>query len=112
MLPRADLLDRLQRPDVPADVRRWVTGLVLDAMTPSERRAERDRWLRAAGALVTGAPWSRARALHELAIELASALPVDPEPSTARGAIAMALLVTPGRVPSLKTIGRVMVTIA
>lgn len=111
-MDRGALLERLRRPDVPGDVRRWVIGLVVDAMKPSQRRDERDRWLRAAGALVAGAPWTRARQLHALALELSRALPVDPEPLTARGCVAAALLACPGPVPSLKTIGRVMNTIA
>jgi hypothetical protein len=94
--------------DVPVDVRRWVLGLLHEAMTPSQRRRERDRWLRAAAALTPGARWTRARELHAMALEVASALPTTPDPHTVRGCVATAALLCPGRTPSAKTISRVL----
>src|SRR6185312_14623292 len=104
MLDRAYLARLLAAP-LDADVRAWVLSLVVASMTPSERREERDRWIRAAAALVPGAAWTRARRLHAIAAELARALPVAFDANTARGCMAAALLACPGGTPSVKTIG-------
>jgi hypothetical protein len=103
-----EFLDRFLACDVPEDVRRWVLALVHGAMSPSERREERDRWFRAAAALVPGEPWTRARRLHMFAADLRGELPADPDTSTARGCVAAALLVCPGhRAPAVHTLYRI-----
>lgn len=102
------LLHRFLSAPLDPDVKAWALGCIIAQLTPAERRAERDRWIRTAGALVPGAGWTRARALHGLAGELAAALPAMPDVSTARGCVAAALLIAPGRMPSLKTFGRAL----
>ena len=111
MLDRA-FLARLLAAPLDADVRAWVLSLVTGSMTPAERREERDRWIRAAGALVPGPAWTRARKLHAIAVELARALPTMDDTTTARGCVAAALLACPGGAPSVKTIGRIVDNIA
>jgi hypothetical protein len=69
MFDRA-FLDRFLAAPLDADVRGWALSLVLEAMGPRERREERDRLIRAAGALIPGAPWTRARRLHAIVSEL------------------------------------------
>ncbi len=98
MLDRS-FLDRFLACDVPEDVRRWVVALLHERMSPSERREERNRWFRAAAALVPGDPWTRARRLHLIAIDLRTALPAAPDTSTARGCVAAALWLSPSRKP-------------
>ncbi len=107
MLDRAYLARLLAAP-LDADVRAWVLSLVVATMTPRERREDRDRGIRAAAALVPGVAWTRARRIHALAAELARSLPTVPDTLTARGCVAAALLVCPGRAPSVKTIGRII----
>lgn len=110
MLDRS-FLARFLACDVPEDVRRWVLTLMHEAMSPSERKAERDRWFRAGAALVPGESWTRARRLHQMAREMRGAIPAAPDTRTARGCVAAALLACVGPVPSLKTIGRIVDTI-
>lgn len=105
-----EYLARLLAGDVSEDVRRWVIAIVYERMTPSERRDERDRWLRAAGALVAGEPWTRARKLHAIALDLGrSPIQAEPNTSTARGCVAAALLLCPNREPpAVHTLYRVL----
>ena len=110
MLDRA-YLARLMDAPLDSDLRGWLLAVVVGAMTPTERRDERDRWIRAAAALVPGAAWTRARRLRAMAVEIARALPAHPDVGTARGCVAMALLVCPGRTPSQKTLGRIVDTL-
>jgi len=110
MLDRS-FLSRFLVCDVPEDVRRWVVALAHEAMTPAERRDERDRWLRAAAALVPGEPWTRARRLHAIGLEVRAALPAAPDTSTARGCVGAALLLCPHRrPPSVHTLYRIACT--
>lgn len=111
MLDRA-LLDRFLAAPLDADVRGWALELVLRSMSPSERREERDRMLRAAAALVPGPTWTRARRVHAIARDVATALPASPDTSTVRGCIAAALLLNPGHVPSVKQLSRIFVDVA
>lgn len=101
-------LDRFLACDAPEDVRRWVLALVHEAMSPTERREERDRWFRAAAALVPGEPWTRARRLQLIALDLRGAIPAAPDTSTARGCVAAALLLCPGlKPPAVHTLYRI-----
>lgn len=111
MLDRS-FLDRFLAAPLDADIRAWALALMFESLSPNERRHERDRWIRAAAALVPGRAWTRARRLHAMATELARAMPARPELGTARGCLVQALLVCPGRIPSLKTFGRIVDTIA
>lgn len=85
--------------DVLEDVRQWMLALLHGAMTPSERSEERDRWFRAAASLVSGELWMRARKLHIIAAGLVGAMPAAPDTSTARGCVAAAMMLCPGRKP-------------
>lgn len=108
MLDRA-FLDRFLAAPLDADVRGWALGLILGSMPPAERREERDRLIRSAAALIPGPPWTRARRLHGIARQLVGALPAAPDTSTARGCIAAAMLLSPGRsAPCVDTIYRVI----
>ncbi|MDQ3366649.1 MAG: hypothetical protein M3680_14590 [Myxococcota bacterium] len=108
MIDRAFLARFLSCGDVPEDLRQWVVAIVHERMSPSERREERDRWFRAAAALIAGEPWTRARRLHRIALDLRGSIPAAPDTSTVRGCTAAALLLCPGyRVPAVHTLYRI-----
>ncbi len=93
---------------LPGDVRAWALDRLLASVSATDIREERDRLIRAAAALVPGAPWTRARRLHGIAREVSRALPAVPVLDSPRGYVAAAMLLQPGRIPCVKTIARII----
>ena len=97
MLDRAYLARLLAAP-LDADVHAWVLSRsCVGAMTPSERREDRDGWIRAAAALVPAScVGARAAASPARRSSSRSCDPAEvPDTPTARGCVAAALLVSP-----------------
>lgn len=86
----------LTQGDLPHDVAAWAADKLVRSLPPARRKHERDELLREAGDLLDDGPaWSKARALADLVRSVRRAPPVDPDLETARGCVALALLVYP-----------------
>lgn len=111
----ADLRDLVQRLSVarwsgrlPPDLGDALLDLLSGIESATERRRERDHWLRVAGRFWSGSPWVRAQYVHaELTAQARRPILETTDPETFRGAVRASLMTDP-RVPSRKTVARAL----
>ena len=84
------------------DLYSGVSQLLLSLLSGAQRKAERNRLLREAAAMLGDLPtWTKARQLHEEAKVVNRRIPTDPDLSTVRGLLASAMHADPWKTAHL-----------
>lgn len=93
---------------LPADLGDSLLDLVNELTSRTQRRRDRDHWLRVAGRFWSGSPWVRAQYVHaELTAQARRPIAETLDPETFRGAVRASLLID-SRAPSRKTVARAL----
>lgn len=99
---------------VAPDVAHWAIEHCARSVSAVERRAARNRLLRAAAAVHGGTPWANATHIHEqlegLRLVPGAAAQVSNLPGTARGLIAQAFIIDPRFPKDLRQVLRILQT--